>query len=405
MRIVLLGPPGSGKGTQGKLLAEKYGVPQVSTGDLLRAAVAEGSPLGKVAKAAMDAGQLVSDEVVLGIIRERLAKPDARRGFILDGFPRNIPQAHELDKMLTDLDQPLDFALLIEVDIDILMQRLTGRRTCVSCGRVYNVFSNPPKMDGQCDVCGGRLHHRADDNEETISNRLRVYDGQTRPLIEFYDERERLARVDGNGEVKAIFRQIAKLVSSGGKRQSKAQTASAKTGAGAEKSTSPASPARTRSGPTAKKKAVAKKAAKKSPAANRKTAKPRSKTPSKKKPEARKKPATRPESKKKVVSRKKTGVKKKAAGKKSAAGKAKTRPGKKSAAKRESPARSRPAKRATRKAAAPKKTARKTARAVSAAKKTTSRKKVATKRAARKKPAAGRSTTKKRSMKARSRRR
>lgn len=212
MRIVLLGAPGSGKGTQAKLLVEKYGVPQVSTGDLLRAAVGSGSKLGVAAKAAMDAGQLVSDEIVLGIIRERLAKRDARKGFILDGFPRNIAQAQALDAMLGHLDQPLDTALLIDVDTDVLMQRLTGRRTCENCGRVYNIFSNPPKLDERCDYCGTKLHHRADDNEETISNRLRVYDAQTKPLIDFYDEGERLRQVDGNGDVKAIFNNVAKLI-------------------------------------------------------------------------------------------------------------------------------------------------------------------------------------------------
>jgi adenylate kinase len=185
MRIVLLGAPGSGKGTQAKLLVEKYGIPQVSTGDLLRAALQAGTPLGLQAKAAMDTGQLVSDEIVLGIIRERLRERDARSGFILDGFPRNISQAQALDQMLLSMGQPLDLALLIDVDFDILLQRMVGRRTCTSCGTLYNMFTNPPKLDGQCDKCGGTLHHRADDNEETISNRLRVYDTQTRPLVNY----------------------------------------------------------------------------------------------------------------------------------------------------------------------------------------------------------------------------
>ncbi|HDJ86477.1 MAG TPA: nucleoside monophosphate kinase, partial [Chromatiales bacterium] len=167
MRIVLLGAPGSGKGTQGKQLVDQYHTPQISTGDLLRAAVAADTPLGRMAKAAMDAGQLVSDEIVLGMIRERLAEPDAQRGFILDGFPRNLSQAETLDGMLHDLGQPLDLALLIDVDFDVLMQRLTGRRTCESCGAVYNVYSSPPKFDDRCDLCGGNLRRRADDNEET----------------------------------------------------------------------------------------------------------------------------------------------------------------------------------------------------------------------------------------------
>jgi len=145
MRIVLIGAPGGGKGTQAKMLIEKYGIPQVSTGDLLREAVAAGTPLGMRAKAAMDAGQLVSDDIVLGMIQERLAKADAQKGFILDGFPRNIPQAEALDKMLGKLAKPLQTAMLIDVDFDVLMQRLTGRRTCQSCGQMYNVFTNPPR--------------------------------------------------------------------------------------------------------------------------------------------------------------------------------------------------------------------------------------------------------------------
>jgi adenylate kinase len=194
MRIVLLGAPGSGKGTQAKLLVEKYGIPQVSTGDLLRAALQAGTPLGLQAKAAMDTGQLVSDEIVLGIIRERLRERDARAGFILDGFPRNVAQAQALDQMLLGMGQPLDLALLIDVDFDILLQRMVGRRTCTNCGALYNMFTSPPKLEGQCDRCGGTLHHRADDNEETISNRLRVYDTQTKPLVGYYGDQRGIAQ-------------------------------------------------------------------------------------------------------------------------------------------------------------------------------------------------------------------
>lgn len=211
MRIVLLGAPGSGKGTQAKLLADKYRIPHVSTGDLLRAALAAGTPLGLQAKAAMDAGQLVSDDIVLGIIRERLRQPDAKKGFILDGFPRNLVQAQALDQMLGGLGQPLDAALLMDVDLDVLMQRLAGRRTCENCGRVYNIYTHPPRLDDQCDYCGGRLLHRADDNEETIGNRLRVYDGQTRPLIEYYRKQGRLETVDGVGEVEVIFKRMVAI--------------------------------------------------------------------------------------------------------------------------------------------------------------------------------------------------
>jgi adenylate kinase len=208
MRIVLLGAPGSGKGTQAKLLTEKYRIPHVSTGDLLRANLAAGTPLGLQAKAAMDAGQLVSDDLVLAIIRERLKNPDAKKGFILDGFPRNIPQANALDSMLRNIAQPLDAAILMEVDFDILMQRLTGRRTCENCGAAYNVYTNPPRLDDQCDRCGGPLHHRADDNEETIGNRLRVYEGQTKPLIGYYRDQGRIETVDAVGDVKDILKRM-----------------------------------------------------------------------------------------------------------------------------------------------------------------------------------------------------
>jgi len=211
MRIVLLGAPGSGKGTQGKLLQERYKIPQISTGDLLRAAVAAGTPLGRQAKAAMDAGQLVSDEVVLGMIRERLAARDTHNGFILDGFPRNISQAQAIDQLLTEIGKPLELTLLIEIDLDALMQRLTGRRTCASCGWACNIYTSPPRVDGICDACGGNLHHRADDNEETIGNRLRVYESQTAPLIDYYRGQNKLRSVQGVGDVKHIFAAVTKI--------------------------------------------------------------------------------------------------------------------------------------------------------------------------------------------------
>ena len=208
MRIVLLGAPGSGKGTQAKKLAVKYRIPHISTGDLLRSALASGTPLGLQAKAAMDAGQLVSDEIVLGIIRERLRAADAKKGFILDGFPRNIAQAQSLDVMLRILNQPLDCAVLMDVDFDVLMQRLTGRRTCESCGATYNIYTNPPRLDDQCDRCGAALRHRADDNEVTIGNRLRVYESQTKPLIDLYRNQGRLETVNGVGSEEEVFRRM-----------------------------------------------------------------------------------------------------------------------------------------------------------------------------------------------------
>ena len=191
MRIVLLGAPGSGKGTQAKMLVEKYAVPQVSTGDLLRAAVMAQTPLGRQAKAVMDAGQLVPDDIVLGMIRERINNPDARNGFILDGFPRNTEQAGALDRLLNDMNQPLETAVLIDVEFEELMQRLTGRLTCESCGSVFNLYTRPPILDGECDKCGDRLHQRSDDNEDTIGKRLRVYETQTKPVIEYYRKQDR----------------------------------------------------------------------------------------------------------------------------------------------------------------------------------------------------------------------
>ena len=215
MRIVLLGAPGSGKGTQARLLVERYNIPQIATGDLLREAVASGSTLGRQAKMAMDAGHLVSDDIVLAIIQERILRPDTRNGFILDGFPRSLAQAEALDQLLSSVGRPLDLALLLAVDVDALLQRLVGRRTCLSCGQVYNVFYSPPHIDGRCDACGGRLRHRADDNEETIGNRLRVYETQTFPVIAYYKEQGKLRTVQGVGEISDISRAMRKVVDEG----------------------------------------------------------------------------------------------------------------------------------------------------------------------------------------------
>lgn len=209
MRIVLLGAPGSGKGTQAKKLMDAHGVPQISTGDLLRAAVAAGTPLGQRAKAAMDAGELVADDIVIGMIRERLGEADTANGFILDGFPRSQAQAEELDRMLEDLGKPLEAALLIKVDFGNLVKRLTGRRTCSGCGQMFNIYFSPPEQEGVCDRCGGTdLAHRADDNEETISNRLKVYQDQTEPLITHYKAQDKLASVDGEGDLDEVFGRI-----------------------------------------------------------------------------------------------------------------------------------------------------------------------------------------------------
>jgi adenylate kinase len=206
MRIVLLGAPGSGKGTQSQRLIEKYGIPQISTGDLLRAAVANGTELGLKAKEAMNAGRLVADEIVLGMIGERLAQPDAAPGFILDGFPRNLEQARALDVMLRELGKPLDAVVLMDVDSGELTKRIAGRRTCQDCKRVFNVFTSPPTEGEKCPVTGTehRLYQRPDDNEATVTERLKVYDEQTKPLAAFYDEQGLLRKIDAQGDVDDI---------------------------------------------------------------------------------------------------------------------------------------------------------------------------------------------------------
>ena len=209
---MLLGAPGTGKGTQAKLIAEKFKIPQISTGDLLRAAVDGDTPLGRAAKPLMDSGMLVPDEIVLELIKERLAEKDTENGYILDGFPRNLMQAEALDEMLMRLRKPLNGVIEIDVDFDILMQRMAGRQTCVSCGQMYNTFTSPSKLFDHCDKCGGELRQRADDNEETISNRLRIYEMQTMPLIEYYAEQNKLQKVQGIGEIKTVNRAVLKAI-------------------------------------------------------------------------------------------------------------------------------------------------------------------------------------------------
>lgn len=382
MRIVLLGAPGSGKGTQSKLLAEKLKIPQISTGDMLREAVEAGSTLGRQAKVAMDAGQLVSDEIVLGIIKDRVTRSDARKGFILDGFPRNLQQAEALDQLLVALGRPLNLALLVAVDVDALIQRMVGRRTCVSCGAMYNVFYAPPHMDGRCDECGGRLRHRADDNEETIGNRLRVYETQTLPVVNYYEEQERLRTVQGVGEIQDIFRAIMKIVDdvkantrTDTKRSEAIRAAIAKHSAekkpaasgGRKKADSKAAKK------TVKKKAAAKKTATKKKAAVKKQAAARKKVVKKaavKKKAVKKKAVARKKVVKKAAA-KKIAVKKKTVAKKKVAKKAAV---KKKAVKKRTAARKKVVKKAVPKKAAKKSAAKKTARRRPAARKKTSRK-------------------------------
>jgi len=214
MRIVLLGAPGAGKGTQAKKLIEKYGMPQISTGDLLRAAVAAGTPLGKEAKSYMDKGELVPDSVVLGMVEERLKQDDCKKGYILDGFPRNTAQAETLDKMLVSLNMPLTAALSVDVPFEDLMKRLTGRRTCKSCGQMYNVFFKPPKKEGTCDKCSSDLFQRDDDKEATIKKRLEVYSAQTEPLIGYYKNKGILKSVAGTGSIDEIFNKVCAILES-----------------------------------------------------------------------------------------------------------------------------------------------------------------------------------------------
>ncbi len=212
MRIVLLGAPGSGKGTQAQRLMAAKGIPHISTGDLLRAAVAAGTELGRKAKAAMDAGELVSDDLVLGMIRERLEADDVDGGFIMDGFPRNESQAESLDGVLAEIGQPLDAAVLMDVDFEILMKRLTGRRTCSVTGKVLNIHFSPKEEIDACLRAGGELLQRDDDNEETIANRLQVYRQQTEPLVEYYRQRDLLQTVDADGTVDEVYERLVAAV-------------------------------------------------------------------------------------------------------------------------------------------------------------------------------------------------
>jgi adenylate kinase len=214
MRIVLLGAPGSGKGTQSQLLVKAYGIPQISTGDLLREAVARGTDLGLLAKAAMDSGKLVDDATVLGMIRERISQKDAANGFILDGFPRNIAQAEALTTMLRELGTPLDAVILMNLDLGVLFKRLTGRRICQICGRVFNVYTSPPGAAAHSQECGDahRLIQRPDDREEVIGKRLEVYEAQTKPLIKYYESAGLLRVVDADADVDAVFKSIEHAV-------------------------------------------------------------------------------------------------------------------------------------------------------------------------------------------------
>lgn len=212
MNIVLLGAPGAGKGTQAARMVAEFSLPHISTGDIFRKAVADGTPLGLEAKRYMDAGELVPDAVTIGIVKERLAQPDCEAGFILDGFPRTVPQADALDTALASMGRLLDAVILVDVPTDSLVARLTARRQCRSCGRIYNVMGDMPATETICDACGGEVYQRADDSVETVSNRLAVYERNTQPLIEYYRDKGLLRSIDGDRGVDAVYADIAALV-------------------------------------------------------------------------------------------------------------------------------------------------------------------------------------------------
>jgi adenylate kinase len=339
MRIVLIGAPGGGKGTQAKRLVDRFGIPQISTGDLLREAVAAGTPLGLRAKSVMEAGQLVSDDIVLDMIRDRLSRPDAQKGFILDGFPRNIPQARALDVLLNGMGKPLQIGLLIDVPFDILMQRLTGRRTCSACGAIYNAYTSPPRIDGICDNCGGNLLQRADDNEDTVVNRLRVYESQTAPLVDYYRREGILRTVQGTGEVEDIFNAILRVLNTLPASDAAPVKAVKKKAAKKKPAKKKAAKKKAAKKKVAKKKVAKKKVAKKKPAKKKPAKKKVSKKKVAKKKAAKKKPAKKKVSKKKVAKKKaakKKPAKKKKVSKKKVAKKkaAKKKPAKKKVAKK-----------------------------------------------------------------------
>lgn len=212
MRLVLLGAPGAGKGTQAKKLIEKYSIPQISTGDILRKAVADGTALGIEAKSYMDSGGLVPDSVVIGLVKDRLAQDDCKKGYILDGFPRTTPQAEALDAELAAMGTPLTDALSVDVPMNDLMKRLTGRRTCKSCQQMYNLHFSAPQKEGVCDKCSGELMQRDDDKEDTIKNRLEVYQKSTAPLIDYYSGKGILKSVEGTGSIDDIFNKVCSML-------------------------------------------------------------------------------------------------------------------------------------------------------------------------------------------------
>ena len=214
MKIVLLGPPGAGKGTQAKSISNRYSIPHISTGDIFRKNISEGTPLGIEAKSYIDKGQLVPDEVTINMVKDRLTWEDCKNGYLLDGFPRTVAQAEALEEFLEDRNEKLDTALSIEVPNNFILERMTGRRVCPSCGASYHVKFNPPTKAGVCDVCGSDVVQRKDDTEETVSERLDVYERQTQPLIDFYNNKNLLSTVDGTKAINEVFEGICSILGS-----------------------------------------------------------------------------------------------------------------------------------------------------------------------------------------------
>ena len=212
MKIIMLGAPGAGKGTQAKMIADKYQVPHVSTGDIFRANIKNGTELGMEAKKYMDQGQLVPDELTVKILLDRVAQPDCEKGYVLDGFPRTIPQAEVLDKALAELNESIDYAINVDVPDENIVRRMSGRRACLSCGATYHIEHIPPKQEGICDTCGQELVLREDDKPETVLNRLEVYHKQTQPLIDFYTSKGVLESVDGTVDMKDVFAAIVTVL-------------------------------------------------------------------------------------------------------------------------------------------------------------------------------------------------
>ena len=212
MKIIMLGAPGAGKGTQAKMIAKEYGIPHISTGDIFRANIKEGTELGKEAKTYMDAGQLVPDELTVKILLDRVAKDDCKDGYVLDGFPRTIPQAEVLDEALTKLGDKIDFAIDVDVPDENIVRRMGGRRACVTCGGTYHIKYNPTKVENVCDACGGKLILRDDDQPETVKNRLKVYHDQTQTLIDYYTEKKILKSVDGTQDMSEVFNCIVDIL-------------------------------------------------------------------------------------------------------------------------------------------------------------------------------------------------